>query len=240
MSKDLVVYYATGVSPGMPDTLYEPIGKKALSVMQMDEKTGILQCPAFRENLRNTFCFQNPKEFQLYFEEGKDTRWFLPHYDKNNKDFNINDFIFVRTDKSFSLTYGHCIFWCEEPVELEQLHPSFTYTDLALKTELIFGKFDISKWFRPMDCAYTITEPNTTIDVKRGDPLYFFKLHTDRKVVFKRFKYTKELKELSDICVSTRAVSAGFFSRLKNYYDAVANINISKRVTKAIKKELME
>ena len=240
MSDELIVYYATGASKGIPDTGYEPLGKKALSVMQTDEKIAIRQCPAFRDNFKNTFCVTNPKEFKLSLRENQEARWFIPFMDGDNDDFDVNNFVLARSDRSFSLTYGHMMFWCEEPLEMVQLHPSFTYSDLALKTELMSGSFDISKWFRPLDCAYTACQPNTDLEVKKGDPLYFVRFNTNKKVLFKRFYFSEELREFAKTCVRTRALESNFFNRLKNYYDAAASINLNKRVTKAIKKELFE
>lgn len=236
--KEVVVYYCTDLTSNFNDLLFYPFGKKALSVMEVDKESGVLSCPAFRDSFKNTFCFQSPKDMVIR-RDNNNLSWDFPEGVTTKDHFLLPSAIHQRTDKTFTIRHMNILFWCDEELEIEQVHPSFVYSDLAAKAELIQGKFDINKWFRPLDTAYQMRDSFDNITIKRGESLFFVKFKTERDVVFKNFYYSKDVEKLVDMCMGAKNVSPNFFKKIQNYYDLFVGKNMSKRVSKAVKEAVV-
>lgn len=236
--KELTVYYCTDLNSNYGELLFYPFGKKALTVMDVDKEANILACPAFRDFYKNTFYFQSPKDITVTKKEDELT-WFLPEVDKGRDFSYVSTAVYPRTHRTFTLRYMNILFWCEEDLEIEQIHPVLVDSELAVETELVAGKFNISKWFREIDNAYQMRKTFNSINIKRGEPLFFVRFNTDRDIIFKRFSYTEEIKKLNKMCLKVKNVDSKFFSKIQNYYDLFLGQNMNKRVTKAVKEALL-
>ena len=236
--KELIVYYCTDMNANYGELLFYPFGKKALSVMDIDRESGILLCPAFKDAYKNTFYFQSPKDM-IISRNNDELSWYLPEVDKTRDHSYISTAVNQRTSKTFTMRYMNILFWCEEDLEMEQIHPSMVDSELAAKTELIAGRFNISKWFRPLDNAYKMRKDFDCVNIKRGEPLFFVKFNTNRDIIFKSFSYSEDIKKLSDICLSTKNVTPNFFKKIQNYYELFVDHNMNKRVSKAVKEALI-
>ena len=236
--KELTVYYCTDLNSKYGELLFYPFGKKAMTVMDVDKEANILACPAFRDSYKNTFYFQSPKDMTIT-KNKEELSWFLPEVDKGRDFEYVSTAVYPRTNRTFSIRYMNILFWCEENLEIEQLHPSLVDSELAAKTEVVPGKFNISKWFREIDNAYQMRKDFESINIKRGEPLFFIRFHTDREIVFKRFSYTEEIQKLNKMCIKTKNVDSKFLSKIQNYYDLFLGQDMNKRVTKAVKEALL-
>ena len=88
-------------------------------------------------------------------------------------------------------------FICKDKVFVEmQQHP-----DTPLNLKLVTGKFDISQWVRPLNCAFEIKNQHEEIKIKRGDPLAIIAFYSDKiNDTFKlnKIKPSNELINLSN------------------------------------------
>ena len=88
-------------------------------------------------------------------------------------------------------------FICKDKVFVEmQQHPDTPYN-----LKLVTGKFDISQWVRPLNCAFEIKNQHEEIKIKRGDPLAIIAFYSDKiNDTFKlnKIKPSNELINLSN------------------------------------------
>jgi hypothetical protein len=139
-------------------------------------------CPAFLDNFKNTFIIRapfdislevNPNERAIYTDKNAE---FSDKYITNRLNnspstgdmvFSINNFVLMVTD---------------DDVEAETIPCFYHQSDFVDKTMLVSGRFNIRNWIRPLEAACIIknSSPNNqpvTINIKRGDPLFYVRLH---------------------------------------------------------------
>ena len=231
-----VVYYCDTFSNMFGELLVEPFGTSAYNVMDVDTKSGVNKCPAFRSEIKNLFSLPSPKDIDITRENGGFFSWrvmYGSHVDQS-------DLVHQRGDTCFCLQHQGLLFWCDEPMVMEYRHASFTETELSNKADTYFGSYDISQWIRPLDLCYKIKNDVKSLSIKRGDPLLFLKFHTEKTIVFKKFDATEEVRYLLYECAKTKQVDKTFFQSMANYYHLFKMRNFNKRVSAAIKKAVRE
>ncbi len=134
-------------------------------------KWSVINKFTYKSNLDLSFKILNiGKELKIDFKDKK------THYafDSNllcvegNDKINDNNPVFqIYTDMSFI---------CKDKVFIEmQQHP-----DTNSNLKLITGKFDISQWVRPLNCAFEIKNQHQEVVIKRGDPLAIIAFYSDK------------------------------------------------------------
>jgi len=236
-SKEVVVYYCDYLSNPAFSELESLEFKKAFGSMEIDKASNISKCPAFKGFYENAYAFKSPKDIKIWLDENKSLNWLVEPF---NPDSYLQDLCILRSDKTFSINSLRCVFWCEEALIVEQIGTFSCGTDLESKTQLYCGAFDISKWFRPMETAYLFLNGQNSVSINRGDPLYFVKFNTTKKVVLKPFRMTPRLGEVLETCGRLRNVDGLFHNKLSNYYDAFLRRGYKKEITNAIKGSLIE
>ena len=234
---EVVVYYCDYI----PNLAFSPLEalelKKALGAMEIDKASNIGRCPAFKSFYENTYAFLSPKNIKVWIDDNKTLNWLV---EPSRIDAHLHNLCIIRSEKTFSINNLMSIFWCEEELVAEQIGTFSCGTELESKTQTYCGSFDISKWFRPMETAYLFLKNENSVSIKRGDPLYFVRFNTTKKVVLKQFRMTPKLSELFDTCVQFKSVDKSFHHKLSNYYDALFRRGYKKEITKAIKESLVE
>mgnify|MGYP000905272507 CR=1 FL=1 len=99
----------------------------------------------------------------------------------------------------FSLEFKY-IFYSKDSVVMEMIPAALDKNDFVSNTNLISGQFDISKWIRPVSPAFEIIDDEKVLTIRRGDPLYYIKFRTDKKVNLVRVKQTEELEKIEKAC----------------------------------------
>lgn len=196
--------------------------------------TNFYPCPAFKQQIQNSFRLQFPFDYNLLFSNG-------------NISSNMHDQTFFNTvlnirsmpDKllSFNLFY---LFIAEESLNIDVTGCYFSDNDFVNKTMIVPGQFDIAKWVRPIDCAFIVKNNVDKIDIKTGDDFLNVKFLTDEKVTLKKFFPTKKLETLISHNVTARHYKSKMVEPLKYYYDLYRNAKMHKYIIKEVKDNLME
>ena len=97
------------------------------------------------------------------------------------------------------------------------------------------GQMDLNSWFRPLD-VMLFRDKDKPILIKKGEPLYYIKFHTDEEVIFKRFNYIKELNTIVKSCIASRQFTGAL--SLNKIYDIFNKSKIRNRVLTLIKQNL--
>jgi hypothetical protein len=116
------------------------------------------------------------------------------------------------------------------------LHPNCPFYNTGMT--IAPGEFDISKWFRPMVAGLINqdVEKEKTIKIKRGDPLYYVKFNTNKRVKLERFELNEKLHYLLNNCVRLKTSLSK--RNLSIVYDLFLRKNYNKRIIKEIKKNI--
>jgi hypothetical protein len=132
----------------------------------------------------------------------------------------------------FQLRYS---FFCEEPLEMSITPPMFHKPRYTRYATAVPGQFNIGKWFRPFVFEIQLWEPKGTLSFEAGEPLFYAKFDTDRKIKMQRFVYTKQLEMYS-------ATSVNFYKNEKSLdkrYDLFESTSMRELVLKEVKNNLV-
>ena len=205
----------------------EPVLKYIAS--QRNNDVEYLKCPAFQQYYANTFVIKSPVDLELKIEKNSDGKKILV-----TKDFNqnfYNDHIFPRLAQNtafsmFSLEFSY-IFYSKDSVTLEMLPANMEKTTFIKNTNLIPGEFDISKWIRPVSPAFEIVNDLEVLSISRGDPLFYVRFKSDKKINLIRVEQDNIIESLEKACSRLK-----FFvpknSLEENYKAAQSMINLYK------------
>jgi len=197
-----------------------------------EETKNILMCPGYVNYFKNMFVVKAHSSFELTYNVSgeevdiridKDQRYFddnlhIEHYSPEQQMVHLSWFRY---------------FFSESSVEISTM-PAFFHHNNLNNHYVVAGKFDISKWFRPLYPNIILGEGK--LKIKKGDALFYIKFDTDEKINFKHFKHTQEINDMSEQCLGLKHLVANMgFKRL---YSLFAKRNFNKKVMKEIKKNL--
>jgi hypothetical protein len=134
----------------------------------------------------------------------------------------------------------HYIFFAEESLEVETFGAHFSDNEFTRKTRIIPGRFDIGKWFRPLDCAMLINKNEDTLNINNGDAFSYIKFLTNEEVKLRKFVMTDELASIVRQNVDYKRFTNKKFSPLSHWYDLYKRSNQKKYILNRIQNNLME
>lgn len=216
----------------VPEMLwYEPEPVLKHFVQERDKHVAFLKCPAVVDLYKNVFLIRSPMD--LSFSIVRDDKGNCIIREHAQLPGFFNDFV-VHRDPSQNcrfemLSISFCyLMYSRKELTLEIMHPSLSgHISTGLRgVNLMCAKYDISKWIRPLEFAFEIHEDTERIDIKRGDPLYYIKFHTDKKINFIRGDIDSAI-DVMDSCLSLKAFVRGN-SMQKNYEMAAPLIERNK------------
>lgn len=248
LNNDIIVYWASmnkTFESMDPDPALIDLSDKA-KLMDNTKPfltTDIKTCPAVVHHLKNTFRIKSPIKYDIAWD-GRDR---FTSTLKDQEFFNKN--VMIRDGKTGFLSFGFSgvVFFTEEESLIAEQRQAFLSSDKFCKgISVVEGSFDIGKWFRGLEFAFFINESNKILPIERGDTLYYLKLHTERKIKFRKFLLTPEIKavldEIRDGRVHIREDSKlkYTFSKLEKYYQVFQQSRYKKHILKLIKQNILD
>lgn len=222
-----------------PKSLYEEVAAKKAPLKM--ESPDFLRCPATSDLLRSTFVVRAPVDTNasLNFQ----TRIAKPidetSADKSKYKVRL-DFAHQPTLLNHNLIeYTHPIlFFAEDDSMMTTLTaPYFEHVKSYESGVIVPGRFDIGKWFRPMNMEFQLWPGVTTLNIPAGEALCYVQFHTEKRIVLRRFIPNKEMEKL---IVSIAQVSPfKKFARLSERYRVFEQSQSKQRVLKLIQKQLI-
>ena len=192
------------------------------------------KCPAHQNQFKNTYVICSPIDLEI----------------KINKEENWCDIVFPKTVPPqilnprfgeegnspypiFSLRLSRLLFTpqnSEKDIYIEQIEPIFEW-DRASDIRVIEGNFNISKWTRPLECAFEQRNKVVTVKLKRGQPMYYARFSTDDPedvIVLNRIEITPEINKDIANCADVKSFCP--VQKLKDLYQLRTNfINSFKK-----------
>ena len=197
-------------------------------------------CKAAQDLFRNTFLFRYPFTETITIEGRGDVREGQPGEQK----FIGND-PNRWTKRPPSMVGAHTIdsvfgwvFFSEESMKVQEFPPYMHKTEVTKTAYITSGSFDISKWFRPVNLTFQLWPGENSISLVEGEPVVYLNFVTDKKVVFKQFDITEDIKRLSLEALRFRDLK-GPLVPLNTLYNAFVKGNRPQRLLKLIKENLV-
>jgi hypothetical protein len=228
------VSFAEGIRAEEP----VPVFKKFLKdYAGKDEATKVLaRCPAIADELHNVYGVKPYYDYTLRVDS--DGVLSTMDYDQKFYDAHIN----VRSNKFISFA-GEQVFFApyEKSLLMTQTAPSLEDNDIANKTFMIPGRFDIAKYFRSVDFAFLFKKETSTITFLREDIYFYIRFHTTRPIVFRQFFWDKELNEFNRPMMAVKNNKYWDNPKaniLSYYYKLFDKFQFKKKIIKIIEQNL--
>lgn len=185
----------------------------------------VLLCPASNQLNKNTFVFKNPISTELEIQEGD-----IYYKSKNFYETSI-------TDIQGLINYGlPVIMFCENDLEVTMTSPYSSHCPHLQHASLIPGKFNISKWFRPINFEFRFHN-NKYFKIDKDEHMAYFVFNTDEEITLKRFEMNEKLLKIANTCSSSPVWEQ--FVPLYERYKRFTNSKTNKIVLNEIKKSIV-
>ena len=174
---------------------------------------------------KNTFFVENPMTTEFDIVNGE-------------IEYKGDNFYYCTLSKGKStFKYGlSYIFFSEDDLEIMMTAPHFSQTKHTSYARLVPGKFNISKWFRPVNLEMLLY--GNYFKMPEHEHMAYFQFLTDDKVELKRFELNETLRKISETCST---VSDWWKNvPLINRYDRFLKTKTNRLVMKEIRKQLVD
>ena len=189
-------------------------------------------CPAFNQNLNNLYALKSLYNYEFTVVKNDDSydvvspvltqEFYIKHVnvrDPENKFFSFrNAYIFFTDVDKLNVTFYE--------------YPFLEDNNITSRCMIVAGQFDIARWFRNTEFAFYLKSNIDTFKISQGEIYSYIRFHTDEKIQFKQFRYTKLLKEYNEDGFALN----GFMKNLTNYYK---HFRTKKLILEEIKKNLV-
>jgi len=188
-----------------------------------------LKCPAVANEWKNTFVLKSPFDFTLDINPQDYT--YKVSIDNKFVDY-FHELIGPRSleNRLFDL-YIEWNFFSDSSVEISQIPASLHPNEFTSNTNLFSGKYNISKWIRPLIPTFMVNY--SFIHVKKGDALCYIKLHTNKKVKLINFELTDKIDRYIQECVDVKIFKSNI--KLFTLYSWFTRMKYHKKILKEIK-----
>jgi hypothetical protein len=224
------------------DLLFDPPSKllpelySYFSPKENSELSFLFKCPAFTEKYKNTFLIKAPRDYYIGFEHNKEKEEIrITTSDPDRKSFQ-NSFQLRDTFFQMGTIKWQYYFFSNTPLEMVT-SPAYHFSkEFNEKTIFTDGQFDIGKWFRPIDTTFWIKEKYNSVNIKKGDPLFYVKFNSKNKIKLTNFHLSKKIYNMSDGLVRYKeTIPSQPFSVIYNLF---LSKNYNQRILKEIKANL--
>ena len=201
-SKHTVYYAFSGMAGlgGVPKKVSEIINIELEPLLtDLNSKYGVYEgtknvfkCYALQDHVKNTFIYRSPVSMKVTYT-GDDRKYIISGVNVDNQE-EFNLFIYNPDPENvyqLLIGFGLNIISKEDSLPMS-IHPAnYHKTDIS-RFPIITGSYDCGKWFRPTHLSILNPEEKD-FEIKRGDPLFYVKFHTEDKIQLKRFKMNEEI-----------------------------------------------
>lgn len=201
--------------------------------VKKEHQDGYARCPSMQDFFTNLYGLKSLYDYGIEFD--------LDEKKINSKDYDpefLNRLVVRNLDSGlFSWPQDHIYFTDADSLMME-LSPAFMeHNSFTNYTFLLPGRFDIGKWFRPIDCAFHLRHRKCKLDFRMSEIIMYLRFRTTEKINFVYFNFTKELHDLTNQLLNIKEFkySSNKNSILSFYYNVFKKRGFKKRILKLIK-----
>lgn len=209
-----------------PEPLAKTFYEKGLYVNK-DTLNGINACPAFNNELKNTFSLFSLYDYNFKISpEGISSTL----YDKDFADRHL--VIRSPENRFFSFRQDMVFFTAEDSLlTTSNMYPYLENNNVTTRCMIPQGRFDIGKWFRNTDFTFYLKPQFDEFIISYEEVYSYIQFHTDEKIELVQYKHDDEISSyLSDI-----VLSRDYFSNSRGLEDYYKTLKFKKLLLKKIK-----
>lgn len=231
----IVVYWANAEKEWMRAETPELVSKSFYSkniIEKNNPKLNLNYCPGFNENLKNLYAIKSIYDYSIILEPN---HAYSNFYDQKFYD----DHVLIRSLEKKAITFSQKNIFFTEHNTLKMTayeYPFFEQNEITKRCILIPGKFDIGKWFRPLEFPFFLKNDFDTFVVNEGDIMYYVRFHTEEKIILKQFMITDKLYDMIDSTVNISINRTKMFNNFNLFYNKLRHKPL---IIKEIKENLI-
>jgi hypothetical protein len=215
-----------------PTNLNEELAAKSNNDNKLDN---FFRCPAFVNNIKNTYVFKSPANCDVEFKENYIVNK-MP--DSVPWEQHILQFKQPSMYNAYTVKFNaHWIFFSEDELEIDATPPYLHNSQVSNHGYYVPGSFDISSWFRPLEYAFQLKEQHNQFKVRQDDPLLYIRFKTQEPVKLKKFYLTESLFNHSMSCIKLKIYRRE--RNLKNLYGIFHKSKLRNMILSEIKENLV-
>ena len=216
-----------------PEKVSKRFYEKGIKDINFNSPSAINYCPSFNKELKNLYAIKSIYDYSFSIDNNSTVNSVM--YDQ----IFFDNHIVLRSveNKFFSFLNQYIFFTDEKSLEMTAyVYPVYEENEITKRCMPVAGKFDIGKWFRPLEFPFILKKEFDMFTVKNEDVLYYLKFHTEKNINLKQFIMTDKLDKAFN---SQRAVSSykiNSFPDLSIFYNLFKG---KKQILKEIKENLV-
>jgi hypothetical protein len=195
-----------------------------------------LACPAVSKKFKNTLVFYSPMDCSYSYDFTKEE----PEIIATSETFITMSSKRVPTVKDTAIIRLHLfyIMFAEESLDAYFTPPMFHKPGYTQYGTVIPGSFDIGQWFRPFILEIQTWGQKGEIHFKKGEPLFYVELKTDKNINVNRFEPTLKIKNYAESCIETTNMF-GRGQTLLSRYARFSDVGMQSKILKEIKNNIL-
>ena len=189
-------------------------------------------CPGFKNNLTNVYALKSIHDYSFNVKNNEVVS------DMYDQEF-FNKHVLIRSieKKAFSFTTTYLFFTDEKSLEMTAYeHPFFEENSITNSCISIPGKYDIGKWFRPLEYPFYLKKNVDEFKVNYKDVMFYLRFHTNKKIHFKQFRANETIRSFSNENVA----SAMGLTKNISQYGGIESIYKLMKTKKMLLKEIQK
>jgi len=198
------------------------------------------RCPAITDELKKTFAIRCPIDYSAEIDYVNGNVNFGCEY---TEQFNIDFIGPPNEERIHQLRYPAYLFFSEEPgLEITQLPAYYENNSFAKNTMMLTASYDIGSWVRQVLPAFKFRD-TTTVDLKRGDIMMYYKFNTDKKIKLVQFDSDNhETRKIMESCLQYKGYKEKWWipDKLAECYESFHVHSFRKRMLKIIEQNKFE
>jgi hypothetical protein len=212
-----------------PEVLFEKL--KINIDDNLDKKNNLFLCPAVKNLASRTVIIKNPIETHY---EMKDNR-FIPT-SKNYMGIKLHHQPSLKNCLLFEYCF-HFIFFSEEDLSLTLTSPYFSDCPHLNYGSIVPGKFNISKWFRPIGFEFNLKENIKEFKIKEDEDMAYINFDSKNEIELIQFNMNEKLIKIAKSIKESPSWEkfVPFYKRYKRF----AESNLSKIILNEINKNIV-
>ncbi len=212
-------------------TLYDTMRKNMTHNENENRFNNVFYCPAFKNLTSNIAILKNTLHSKFKIENNTATAV------SNSSIFgHIHRPPSINNRLHFKYGMGW-IFFSEANVELTLSSPYLDSSDYMNSGSLVPGKFNISRWFRPVNMEFILREGVNEFELKKNEHLGYVNFNTSKHLKFTKFEMNQKLHSYANAC--SRANEWEKWIPLAERYARFKQSQASKLILTEIKKNIM-
>ena len=231
----MIVYWANLEDEWVRALPPDPVSKSFYQRFKHEKKTPFTilgACPVFNGNLINLYNLRSIYSYEFRIEEDKvvTDMYTQEFFDKhvNVRDLDAKMFGFVQKN----------VFFTEEESLLMSAYefPNFEDNNITKRVHTIPGKFDIGKWFRPLEFAFYLRDGVKDFKIEQEEVYCNLRFHTEEKIEFKQFRYTEKLSSYLTANLGFATYTSRKYSSMNPFYNS---FKLKNKIIQEIKENLV-